>query len=176
MAADPLFRHLEKKIAGALRGFILPQPIREDLAGIAAAQIAACADDIGLALASISLLIPLAEGYEDIAKISGLHLNIKKSIVVVLARDLSPSVLAFVLAWLAEHVPRWVGIQVKSALKYLGFWLGPEAARHVWAKPLLWTVCVSMQVWGCLILAQNILITKTGRCLETATYLTTPTY
>lgn len=93
----------------------------------------AYADDLAMILRKgITEFRALEKIFLECAMISGLHLNIPKTNVVPLfMTDLT------VLAQeIGSHAPSWNGIGLDYKAKYLGFYLGPEAADSSWTKPL----------------------------------------
>ena len=85
----------------------------------------AYADDLSAVLPrGIRELPLLVSVFEDYAAISGLHLNMSKTVLIPLFvchhADLSQE--------LSRRFPLWAGINVAGAAKYLGFFLGPERA------------------------------------------------
>lgn len=98
--------------------------------------IRACADDIGAALKSITVLPLLATVFQEAEMIAGLTLKIKKTVFVPLNVVRSPQVVIEIKGWLQAHVPRWKDVQVAACARYLGAHLGPQACEAMWQSPL----------------------------------------
>ena len=84
---------------------------------------------VRLGLASLPALHVI---FSEFYFISGLSLNIPKTVVV----PLFPIDLLEFRSLLARAVPEWGGIQVATAAKYLGIFVGPGKGRQSWKGPL----------------------------------------
>ena len=91
----------------------------------------AYADDVGLAAADIfdsaNIFAPL---FTEYAAVSGLALNLSKTVFVPLSDDLIQQFRAD----LEQRWPGWGAAQVRGWADYLGFTLGPEAGTRTWTK------------------------------------------
>ncbi len=68
--------------------------------------------------------------FEEYAKISGLELNVPKTVIVPLwLGDLQA-----VKIDIRRKLPTWSGVQVQRCGTYLGFSAGPEEGESSWAK------------------------------------------
>ena len=77
--------------------------------------------------------LPALHGiFSEFYLISGLSLNIPKTVVV----PLFPTDLLEFRSLLARAEPEWRGIQVATAAKYLGIFVGPGKGRQSWEGPL----------------------------------------
>ena len=83
--------------------------------------------------------------FSEFYLISGLSLNIPKTVVV----PLFPTDLLEFRSLLARAVPEWGGIQVATAAKYLGIFVGPGKGRQSWEGPLAKYLQRASQ-WGAL--------------------------
>ena len=71
--------------------------------------------------------------FEDFRAISGLELNVKKTIMIPLWRF---SNIHHVKTLIKETCAKWANIHVNDKGKYLGFWIGPGAVQDCWSKAL----------------------------------------
>ncbi len=91
------------------------------------------ADDLAMVVKEgINSLSGLEAFFTDFEKVSGLHLNIKKTIIIPLweyeeqnIKDLVPS-----------HAPRSEEVKISHAAKYLGFYVGPKRGELSWKAPM----------------------------------------
>ena len=79
-----------------------------------------------------SHLRTIASIVDDFARISGLHLNIGKTVIV----PLFPYLLFDVREQIARTAPQWIGVAVQAHAKHLGYFLGPAKGEQSWAAPL----------------------------------------
>ena len=79
-----------------------------------------------------SHLQALAGIFDEFACISGLYLNIGKTVIV----PLFPYLLFEVRERIARTAPQWTGVAVQAHAKYLGYFLGPAKGEQSWAAPL----------------------------------------
>ena len=98
------------------------------------AVLRAYADDLSAVLPlGLSELPQLVSVFEEYAAISGLRLNLPKTVLIPLYicrhNDLSQD--------LARRFPLWVGITVAGTAKYLGFFLGPDRGELGFQKALV---------------------------------------
>ena len=96
----------------------------------------ACADDVGMAIRSISHLTSVFPIFVFARRVAGLTLKPKKIVIVPVGVLPSEAIVDRVRAFLHVHVPEWAAVSVAGAAKYLGFWLGPRAASVAWSAPL----------------------------------------
>ena len=93
--------------------------------------LTAYADDMGLVandiFASAAVFVPI---FAEFASISGLRLNVRKTISV----PLGDASLSDFKAALEARAPGWGAAPVRLWADYLGFVLGPEAGDHIWEK------------------------------------------
>ena len=105
--------------------------IRRLLEALPHDALAAYADDLGLVaidiFTSAAVFTPL---FADFASISGLQLNVRKTVFVPLGDAPLPDFKAA----LEAHFPGWGAAPVRLWAEYLGFVLGPEAGDRVWTK------------------------------------------
>ncbi len=95
--------------------------------------IKAYADDTALLTDNLERDVgQLEELFNNFAIISGLKLNIAKSVVVPLAPDKD----AIIKDMLYRTAPTWGGMQLSLSAKYLGFYLGPGRGKLSWEKPM----------------------------------------
>jgi len=100
----------------------------------------ACADDIGAALSSNSVLKFLYPIFVFAEQFASLFIKPSKTCIVPLAISISPELIITIKEWLLEYTPLWSAISIKGAAKYLGFFLGPAAASHGWnSQRLTWS-------------------------------------
>ena len=71
--------------------------------------------------------------FVEFEKISGLALNIKKTVFIPLW---PASSLSNVATLIKEACPRWKDVGVEWCAKYLGFFIGPGARDKSWEKPI----------------------------------------
>ena len=111
-AVDALLRILDKRIQeGTFKAF---------------------ADDIGAVIEDWDRDGPIAEGiFRDFALMSGLELNIEKTVAIPLWDE----PIEDIQAELRNSERPWQGICIASAGTYLGFVVGPGREQKVWDKP-----------------------------------------
>ena len=106
--------------------------------------IRAFADDIAVVAPDMfARLSCLTQLFTEMAKVSGLHLNIPKCVLIplwpvdgeLLSRDI------------ARVFPHWASMKIADKGTYLGFVIGPGAKHESWNKPLS-KYLASAQVWG----------------------------
>ena len=95
----------------------------------------ACADDLGFALSDILHLKIVATILKLARQLAGLSIKLRKCTLVPLGRW-SDDLCSFVLAWIVDHLPEWIGMDVAPFSKYLGFFLGPLIGDLMWRAPL----------------------------------------
>ena len=96
--------------------------------------ITAFADDIGVVTENIWKSPPvLCDLFLKIEQISGLSLNISKTVAIPLWRYSSSK---NVQTLIKEHCPAWADRPIRDRGKYLGFIIGPGAGEENWTKPL----------------------------------------
>jgi len=96
--------------------------------------LGAFADDIGLVVKSVWNKLPtLQMHFDQFHRISGLALNVKKTVLIPLW---SVSSMSHVRLLLREACPSWHSVSIQSSGKYLGFFIGPGAVGKEWQKPL----------------------------------------
>ena len=115
----------------ALCGDLLLRRLRHELPD--GDVLRAYADDIGLVTGSIfssaSVFAPL---FSEFAMVSGLSLNLAKTVFLPLSDDTLDD---FRLE-LERQLPTWGAVQIRRWAEYLGFVLGPEAGDRTWQKAL----------------------------------------
>jgi len=68
----------------------------------------------------------------DFGRVSGLQLNISKTVLVPLYRSVENEVRTAV-----SHIaPDWGGVNIAGAAKYLGFYVGPDKSDTSWSSPI----------------------------------------
>jgi len=80
----------------------------------------------------IKCLGQLCAFFLDFDRVSGLRLNIAKTVIV----PLFPHDGSEVRALLSSEAPDWGGVTIAEAAKYLGFYVGPGRLQHSWTAPL----------------------------------------
>jgi hypothetical protein len=95
--------------------------------------VRAYADDTALVIRDFWAAAPcLANFFQDLAAVSGLQLNLNKSIIIPLAiTDLR----AFGER-LVTTIPSWASMPVQLSCKYLGFFMGPGKDDQSWRAPM----------------------------------------
>ena len=136
MAVDPTLRLLAEVANQRVNLTLTSVPAPGAPTSIPAAVLGACADDLGAAIFSLRLLIPLSMRFKLIERLFGLKINANKCALTPVARPLTPKLAASISAWLAEHIPQWASTTISSSLKYLGFHLGSAAAFQLWLAPV----------------------------------------
>ena len=96
-------------------------------------SIRAFADDLAAVIRNMWLTLPgIVDAFMIIARVTNLHLKIKKTTLVPLWRcDVNN-----VRMLMKELVPSWAEVGIKRAGKYLGFMLGPNANDMSWDAPV----------------------------------------
>ena len=70
--------------------------------------------------------------FQEFANISGLHINIAKTVLV----PLFPFDLLELRAAICRAAPEWGGIGVSASTKYLGLMVGPGKGASSWTAPI----------------------------------------
>jgi hypothetical protein len=117
-AVDPFLRKMERKV---------------DIMGRGATR--ACADDIGAAITSISVLAVYKPIFDSAADLAGLMLKAKKCVLVPVAAKFTEETADKIRQWLHDHIHEWRNFQVQACGTYLGFEMGPVAGASQWTKP-----------------------------------------
>ena len=107
---DSILRALAKRLASRCLG----EPL-------------ACADDVGTSLKSLLGLPSIAKLFKVVSLISGLSLNVSKTVLVPLGALFTEALEFAIRFWISQNCPEWSQIQISSCAKYLGFILGPGA-------------------------------------------------
>jgi hypothetical protein len=92
----------------------------------------AFADDIGLIVNNVAHLMGIQAEFQTFATISGLALNLPKTVIV----PLWESTIAGVTRLINDDYPCLAGMTVSYAAKYLGIWIGPEGYNLAWTEAL----------------------------------------
>lgn len=96
--------------------------------------VTAFADDIGAVIENMWTTLPVLRNvFAEFEQISGLSINIKKTVAIPLWPHGSDR---NVQTLIKEHCPAWGSMQVADRGKYLGFIVGPGAGEESWNKPL----------------------------------------
>jgi len=95
----------------------------------------ACADDIGVALRTLSQFKLMEPVFKLASKYAGLTLKPKKCVLIPLV-PMTPGLYDSIRKWLHNEIPDWSNFRIDHAGKYLGFMLGPSAMVQQWASPL----------------------------------------
>ena len=112
--------------------------VAEDLLDILEGEVPgiftrAYADDTALVLSDFWEAAPhLMRTFEDWHKVSGLHLNLSKSIIV----PLNSATFTSFQTRLRREAPGWGDMAVKDSCKYLGFYVGPGKKDSSWTQPI----------------------------------------
>ena len=97
-------------------------------------MLRAYADDIALVIKDYNQSAGIiSQIFDEFGEISGLRLNIKKTLFIPLWPLQSKEALQ---ALLREECPRWKDIGIDNKGKLLGIVIGPGADDHAWTKPL----------------------------------------
>jgi len=93
----------------------------------------AYADDTAIVVRNLYETGPkLAEAFHDFEQVSGLKLNLRKSIIVALSNDDNTDI----TRRKNLAIPRWADMPVQTFCKYLGFYLGPGKKDKSWLAPM----------------------------------------
>ena len=96
--------------------------------------VRAFADDTGVVVRDYEVSLPtLQKLFSEFAAISGMALNIKKTVLIPLWPITS---LDNVRRLVREICPPWKDVVIDTCAKYLGFYIGPGAVDKSWGKPL----------------------------------------
>jgi hypothetical protein len=112
LVADLLVRRLAKQSTDVVRAF--------------ADDVAVVTPDLKKHIAEA---VPL---FNDFGKVSGLFLNIHKTVVIPLGDETA----AQLRDWLREQYPCWATVAIEGTARYLGFMLGPERGESSWDAAL----------------------------------------
>ena len=94
--------------------------------------VRAYADDTALLLKNFTTDAPkLATIFEEFEQVSGLRLNMKKSVII----PLNSSRLQGFTSLRNRIVPQWKDMPIKDHCKYLGYMVGPGRKDHSWLAP-----------------------------------------
>ena len=89
------------------------------------------ADDIALVTDNFLLHSSrIMELFSEFGEISGLHLNLAKTVLIPLCRFDEGQF----RQWLLTYRPKWSDVSVQSCGKYLGFMIGPGKQLNSWSK------------------------------------------
>jgi hypothetical protein len=95
-------------------------------------MVRAFADDTAVVLADLFTEAgPIMEQFKEFAKISGMELNLPKTVVIPLWHD----PLDTCRKDLQRNLPDWSEVRVDDASTYLGFVVGPGRGMRSWDKP-----------------------------------------
>ena len=90
------------------------------------------ADDTALVLNNFWAEAPtLMRIFQDFSQISGLHLNLRKCIIM----PLDEGGIDDFKAQLQQQLPAWKDMQISRSGKYLGFCVGPDKGDSSWEEP-----------------------------------------
>jgi hypothetical protein len=91
------------------------------------------ADDLAMVIKDgVNSLGRLEEFFIDFQAISGLQLNIKKTVIIPLWEYEEQNVKDIFIA----KAPRWEEVKISHSAKYLGFYVGPKRGELSWKAPL----------------------------------------
>ena len=96
-----------------------------------------CADDFGSALECLERIRSQASIFKLAAAVAGLHLKPVKCVIIISCIELSDELVFAVKQWLAINVPDFKDFLIASSGKYLGWFLGVDAASISWQEPRL---------------------------------------
>ena len=110
--------------------------------------VRAFADDIALTLHDFWQHAGLLQKvFEEFGAVSGLHLNLPKTVVI----PLWPANFPEVRSVIANNIPAWADVSVDVCGVYLGFATGPGKGNRSWDKPLSkFTSRVKLWDWSAL--------------------------
>ena len=138
-------------IVYAMVAEILLDRLEQQVEGI---FVRAYADDTALIVQNIASAIPTLEKlFEEFERISGLRLNVSKSIIIPHnGKGESANRRA-----LGAYAEKWSHMQIAYKAKYLGFILGPKKGESSWKKPVeklrkrieLWQDMPAGLFWNC---------------------------
>ena len=94
-----------------------------------------CADDIGSALRALKSLKVQYSIFQLAAKVSMMKLKPAKCYLVVSVSGLSDNLKYAIRQWLVQNIPEWQDFQIVPAAKYLGVFLGVDAASITFREP-----------------------------------------
>jgi hypothetical protein len=98
---------------------------------IPTALIRAFADDTAMVVTDFfEVAGPIKQIFDEYAAISGMELNLPKTVVV----PLWPQPLNEIKEQIANELPQWSGVDVAGAGRYLGFMEGPGKGDSSWSK------------------------------------------
>ncbi len=113
--------------------FVVDLVLRRIKTIIPEAIVRAFADDIAVVLSDVPRDIPLLiKMFAEVARISGLNLNLPKCVCIPLWRGS----LLHIQQDFAQRFPDWAAMKVDWKGTYLGYVIGPEARDLSWSKPL----------------------------------------
>jgi hypothetical protein len=115
ICVDVLLRKIESQLSG------------DEISGAFADDIAVVVSVVWKSAISLRMLFAVFQ------EISALSLNVEKTIMIPLWQAGSCPNVRIVLR---ELCPPWKEISIHSKGKYLGFWIGPDAEKERWKKPL----------------------------------------
>jgi len=96
----------------------------------------AFADDLGMVLASLSSLKKVSSLFKILAAVSGMTLNIAKTVLIPLGGELSQAVVDRIREFLTKNIPQWSAVKITTHAKYLGVYVGPGAdEQQIWKEP-----------------------------------------
>ena len=94
-------------------------------------MVRALADDIGMALSSITIIPVIRSLYEQLERLSGLALKLKKCIIIPVAKKVNDELIHVIRTHLTRLAPSWLSMAIRGWAKYLGFAVGPEGYDKV---------------------------------------------
>ena len=92
----------------------------------------AFADDIGLIVKNVAHLMAIQAEFATFATISGLALNLPKTVLVPLWLSTIPAIAKLI----NDDYPCLAGMTISYSAKYLGIWMGPEGYTLAWTEAL----------------------------------------
>lgn len=96
------------------------------------ALIRAFADDTAVVVPNFASHAPcIMTVFSEFAKMSNLHLNLSKTVLV----PLWPSSETSIRRWLRDDFSDWAGVEISWAARYVGFYIGPLRGTLSWSKP-----------------------------------------
>eukprot|EP00973_Karenia_brevis_P056279 7827918-Karenia_brevis.AAC.1 len=141
-AAFPSLAH--KFIAAVTRHYRMPTvggctmlfcPIQSGVEAPDRGLVRGCADDIGIVIKDISVLLDIQPCFALIEDATGLTLKQRKCVLVPCAVQFSEQAKAEILGWLRVHLIACCGFTIAAWAVSLGFAMGPDAQKHIFTGP-----------------------------------------
>lgn len=97
----------------------------------------AFADDIGTIIPQLLQLQALPDSFKIFERVSGLVLEPKKCVIVLLGRRIDAERIKAVKEYVCKVIPEWAAFDVRDCAEYLGLIVGAGGGNDTsWEKPL----------------------------------------